>query len=68
MLFPVYLLLEAQDQALVTLARLFVTLSLVELACGAWRAWTLRTQWTLKGDPGPAALGPPSGPPRACWL
>ena len=47
-LLPVCLLLEAQNHAPVALARLLVTLGLVELACGEWSARTLRSQGPLK--------------------
>lgn len=55
MLLPVRLLLEAQSHAPVTLARLLVTLGLVELACGEWSTWTLRSQGASESGPGPAA-------------
>ena len=55
MLLPVCLLPEAQGHAPVTLARLLVTLGLVELACGEWSVLTPRSQGASESGPGLAA-------------
>ena len=67
-LLPVYLLLEAQNHAPVALARLLVTLGLVELACGEWSTRTLRSQEASESGPGqatPSSRGAHPGPAGA---
>lgn len=49
-LVPVQVILEAQSQVLVTLARLFVTLSLIELSCHGKEVWSLGDAKTRGGE------------------
>lgn len=72
-LVPVWMVLEAQSQVLVTVTCLLVTLGLIELSCHEKEVWglgdakireeggklTLRTQWPLGNDFKPVGLVPP---------
>lgn len=60
MLLVVRLALEAQSQALVTLASLLVTLCLVELTYGEESTWTLRFQGPLECGPGASSISRPT--------
>lgn len=55
-LVPVWMILEAQSQVLVTLTRLFVTLRLIELSCHGKEVWGLGDAKT-RGEGGKLTLG-----------